>query len=432
LFRNEEGKRFRRRRRDGLPERINANTAIWLDYDRDGKLDLFIAGYFDEKLDLWNLQHTRIMPDSLEFATNGARKYLFRGCGDGTFEDVSDRMGLNTRKWHLAAAAADLRGTGYPDLVIANDYGVTELWANQNGQRLRETGQTTGVAGDSKSGMNVAFGDILNTGKFAIYVTNISEEGVLIQGNNLWVPREGSAPGTAYDNLARDMGVELGGWSFGAQFGDLNNDGTLDLYLTNGYVSGDPKRSYWYDYSKVTGGNKGHLDGCRELARHERPQPVGVPAKAVWINDGAGRFQDVALSVGASDRYDGRAVALADVNNDGTLDVLVANQKGPLLLYKNTCSPTTNGSPSICKARPRPAATETPSGRRCGCTGTASSRCRKSRVAAGFCAQNQRRLHFGLGKDAAVEKVAIRWPSGKMQIITAPKLGVVHTVKEPV
>jgi hypothetical protein len=412
LFRNEQGKRFVAVAETGLPERINANTAIWLDYDRDGKLDLFIAGYFDEKLDLWNLQHTRIMPDSLEFATNGARKYLFRGRGDGTFEDVSDRMGLNTRKWHLAAAAADLRGTGYPDLVIANDYGVTELWANQNGQRLRETGQTTGVAGDSKSGMNVAFGDILNTGKFAIYVTNISEEGVLIQGNNLWVPREGSAPGTAYDNLARDMGVELGGWSFGAQFGDLNNDGTLDLYLTNGYVSGDPKRSYWYDYSKVTGGNKAILTDAANWPAMNGRSLSGYQQKRVWINDGAGRFQDVALSVGASDRYDGRAVALADVNNDGALDVLVANQKGPLLLYKNTAQPNNQWIAFDLQGAPEAGSNRNAIGAQVRVYWNGQQQVQEVQGGSGFCAQNQRRLHFGLGRDAPWKK----WPFAGLRV----------------
>ncbi len=88
--------------------------------------------------------------------------------------------------------------------------------------------------------MNATVGDVLNTGRYSIYVSNISEEGVLIQGNNLWMPKEGtSGDSLQYDNLARDMDVEIGGWSFGAQFGDLNNDGNLDLYLVNGYVSAD-------------------------------------------------------------------------------------------------------------------------------------------------------------------------------------------------
>ena len=79
---------------------------------------------------------------------------------------------------------------------------------------------------------------------------------MLVQGNNLWMPRAGtSGANIQYDNMATAMGVDLGGWSFGAQFGDLNNDGFLDLYAVNGNVSLDRNRSYWYDYSKVAGGN---------------------------------------------------------------------------------------------------------------------------------------------------------------------------------
>ena len=83
----------------------------------------------------------------------------------------------------------------------------------------------------------------LNQGRFGIYVSNISEEGVLVQGNNLWMPQAGtSGDGVPkYENMANAMGVELGGWSFGAQFGDLNNDGFLDLYVVNGNVSLDER-----------------------------------------------------------------------------------------------------------------------------------------------------------------------------------------------
>ena len=128
--------------------------------------------------------------------------------------------------------------------------------------------------------MNAAVGDILNQGQFAIYVTNISEAGILLQGNNLWVPKAGTAgEHLKYENLARAMGVELGGWSFGAQFGDLNNDGYLDLYLTNGYISADRDRSYWYDFSKVAGGNTTIICRCEELATDGRPQSVGLSAE---------------------------------------------------------------------------------------------------------------------------------------------------------
>src|SRR6266542_909417 len=176
----------------GFPKWINANSAIWFDYDCDGKLDLFVAGYYDEKVDLWNLKDTKMMPESFEYAQNGGRKYLFHNLGGGKFEEVAEQLGIKSRRWALAAVAADLHGTGYPDLFIANDYGVSELFFNDGGKKFREVGKETGIGFAPKSGMTAAIGDPLNRGDFSIYVSNISEESVLIQGNNLWVPRAGN------------------------------------------------------------------------------------------------------------------------------------------------------------------------------------------------------------------------------------------------
>src|SRR4029079_6609607 len=188
LFHNDGGKHFTRvTDQPGLPAWVNANTAIWFDYDGDGLLDLFIGGYYAETVDLWHLQTTRMMPESFEYAKNGGRKYLFHNLGAGRFEEVSERAGLSSRRWTLAAVAGDLHGTGYPDLFIANDYGVSELFLNEGGH-FREAGRETGVGYAPKSGMNASLGDVLNQGRFALYVSNISEEGILLQGNNLWVP----------------------------------------------------------------------------------------------------------------------------------------------------------------------------------------------------------------------------------------------------
>ncbi|HET9529757.1 MAG TPA: VCBS repeat-containing protein, partial [Blastocatellia bacterium] len=171
LFHNDGGRGFTRVTADaGLPAWVNANTAIWLDYDLDGRLDLFIGGYYSESIDLWHIATTRIMPESFEYAQNGGRKYMLRNTGSGRFEDVTEALGINSRRWALAAAAADLRGTGYPDLFIANDYGVSELFFNDGGKRFREVGKPAGVGFAPKSGMNAAFGDILNQGRYAIYV----------------------------------------------------------------------------------------------------------------------------------------------------------------------------------------------------------------------------------------------------------------------
>ena len=431
LFHNDSGRSFTRvTERAGFPSWANANNAVWFDYDRDGRLDLFVGGYYAENVNLWSLSTTRMMPESFEYAQNGGRKYLFRNLGDGSFEEVSEQLGINTRRWALAAFAADLRGTGYPDLFIANDYGVSELFFNDGGKRFREVGKATGVGAAPKSGMNATVGDILNNGTFAIYVTNISEEGVLIQGNNLWVPRDGTqGDGLKYDNLARAMGVELGGWSFGAQFGDLNNDGNLDLYLTNGYVSANRGTSYWYDFSKVAGGNTSIISDASNWPAMEGRSLSGYQQKCVWINDGAGKFTEVAQAVGAADTYDGRSVAVADLWNRGVLDVIVASQRGPLLVYKNYASSENKWIDFELEGA---GSNRSAIGAQVRVFWKGAQQVQEVSGGTGFCAQNQRRLHFGLGKDPIVEKAVIRWPSGKMQTITSPEIGRVHKIKEPV
>ena len=431
LFHNDGGRKFTRATDGaGLPSWVNANTAIWFDYDADGRLDLFLGGYYAEDVDLWHLRTTRMMPESFEYAKNGGRKYLFHNVGNGVFEETSEKLGINSRRWALAAAAADLRGTGYPDIFIANDYGVSELYFNQNGKQFREVGEQTGVGFAPKSGMNAAFGDVFNQGKYAIYVSNISEEGVLIQGNNLWVPKEGAAGGSLrYENMAREMGVELGGWSFGAQFGDLNNDGTLDLYLVNGYVSADQNKSYWYDFSKVAGGNTAIISDAANWPAMEGRSLSGYQQKRVWLNDGAGKFVDVAQAVGATDHYDGRSVALVDLWNRGALDVVVANQRGPLLIYKNTVSTKnmwiefdlegTLSNRSAIGAEVR-------------LFWNGQQQVQQVSGGSGFCSQNERRLHFGLGRATHVERAEIRWPSGKIQTIENAVIGQLNHIKEPV
>jgi hypothetical protein len=429
LFHNDAGRGFTRVTESaGLPAWVNANAAIWFDYDRDGKLDLFLGGYYPEDVNLWHLKNTKMMPESFEYARNGGRKYLLKGRGDGTFEDVTNAAGINTRRWALAAAAADLRGTGYPDLFIANDYGVSELFFNDGRGHFRDVGEQTGVGFAPKSGMNISFGDVLNRGAFAAYVSNISEDGVLVQGNNLWVPREGTqGDGLKYDNLAEEMGVELGGWSFGAQFGDLNNDGALDLYVVNGYVSLDKGSNYWYDYSKIAGGNSQIISDAANWPPMKGRSLSGYQQKRVWVNDGAGRFADVSQTIGARDTFDGRSVVMADLWNRGVLDVVVANQRGPLLVYKNTVAPEnawvgfelegTQSNRSALGAQVR-------------VYWAGQEQVQEVAGGSGFCAQNQRPLHFGLGKGARVERVEIRWPSGKTQTIEKPETGKVHHLKE--
>jgi len=440
LFHNEQGRTFRAvTDRANLPRWMNANAATWLDFDRDGRLDLFIAGYFDERIDLWHLQTTRIMPESFEYANNGGRKYLLHNRGDGTFEDVTERMGISSRRWTLAVLAADLRGSGYPDLFLANDYGVPELFANEEGKRFVEVGRTSGIGMTPKSGMNASAGDIFNDGRLAIYKTNISEPNVLVQGNDLWIPSatandsagqkdtdKGGMP--EYENLASSLGVDLGGWSWGAQFGDLNNDGNQDLYLVNGYVSAGERSSYWYDFSEIAVGHSSIIGDAKNWPAMRGRSFSGYQRKRVWLNDGLGRFTEVAQVVGATDTYDGRAIALADFGHRGVLDAVVANQGGPLLLYRNSVTP---GRHWIQFALEGSRSNRSAIGARVEVQWDGRRQLQEVVAASGFAAQNQRPLHFGLGASTAIDRVLIHWPSGREQMIEHPSVDTLHRITEP-
>jgi hypothetical protein len=421
LFRNVGGKTFARVESAGFPAWANINSAIWFDVDRDGLLDVFLAGYFREDLDLWNLKDTRIMPESFEYARNGGRKFLFRNLGGGRFEEVSEKFGIRSNRWALALGAADLNRDGFSDLFIANDYGVSELFLNEGGKRFKDAGERTGVGFAPKSGMNASFGDILNNGRLSIYVSNISEEGILLQGNNLWVPKPDGD--LNYENQANNFGVELGGWSWGTQFGDLNNDGNLDLFLTNGYISAERNTNYWYDYSKITVGNNTIIGDAANWAEMNGRSLAGYQQKRVWLNDGAGRFNDVAYAVGVTETFDGRAVAVADLWNRGVLDVIVAHQNGPALIYRNVPAKHSNWIGFDLGSAPGSGI-----GAAVSIFWDGKTQVQEVHGGIGFCAQNQRRLHFGLGPARAVDKVEIRWPSGRTETILNPAINKLHVL----
>jgi enediyne biosynthesis protein E4 len=457
LFRNDDGRFAPVRSTAGLPAWVNANSALWLDYDRDGALDLFIAGYWPERLNLWRLETTRMMPESFEYAENGGRKYLLRNRGNGRFEDVTAAAGLVSTRWTLAAVAADLFGSGYPDLFLANDYGIAQVFANRGGRRFEEVSRQTGIGRSPKSGMNASVGDIFNDGRLSIYQTNISEPGVLIQGNNLWVPAGGPegaplhlpggpegaplhSPGgpeaphlrsnqvPTFENLATSVGVDLGGWSWGAQFGDLNNDGRLDLYVANGYISGADRASYWYDFSEIAVGHSSIIADAANWPAIGARSLSGRQPKRVWLNDGRGRFADVAREVGVTDVYDGRAVALADLWNRGALDVVVANQGGPLLVYRNTVQ---TGRHWIAFELEGTTSNRSAIGARVELRWNGQRHVQEVSGGAGFSAQNQRRLHYGLGSASQVDEAIVRWPSGRIDTIAAPAIDRVHRLVEP-
>src|SRR5438045_2450736 len=388
--------------RAGLRTWMNSNGAVWLDFDRDGLLDLYITGYFRSDIDFWHLKSTRIMQHSWDFASNGGRNLLFKNLGDGRFKDVTDSLGVGSTRWTLAATSADFNDDGWPDLYLANDYGPEELYLNRAGKRFELA--RAGLSDDSKSGMAVAVGDVYNRGQHDVVVTNISERGFLFQGNNLrinFLKELGR-----FDEVARGV-VADAGWAWGAQFGDLNNDGLLDLVVTNGFISADTGRDYWYAMSKIAGAQGNIFEDAKNWPPIGNASLSGYERSRVLLNRGQAGFVDVAQEAGVTDRLDGRAVVMADLFNRRALDVVIGNENSRPLLYRNAATPAhwlqlkLVGTRSNRSAIGAEVTAEIGSGRQRQVVDGGS----------GFCSQNDRRLHLRLG-DQGLGSVSIRWTSG--------------------
>jgi hypothetical protein len=419
LFKNLDGHQFQDvTEAAGLRRWINSNGAIWIDYDRDGLLDLYVTAYFRDDVDLWHLATTRIMHNSFEFATNGGKNLMFHNLGNGRFEDVTDKLGVGSTRWTLAAAAADFNEDGWPDIYLANDYGPEELYLNDHGRRFILT--NAGLESESKSGMSVALGDAYNRGHLDVFVTNISERGYLFQNNNLRLNEmTGDAATKRFHNMA-DRVVADAGWAWGAQFGDLNNDGVNELFVANGFISGDRNKNYWYSMSKIAGANSRLFEDAKTWPAFGDASLSGYERSRVYLNRGLGGWLDVAEQVGVTDLY--------DLSNRGALDVIVANQNQPALLYRNHLDSTNHWiSFALVGTRGNRSAI--------GAEVVVESGATKQRRVVdggmGFASQNDRRLHFGLGHTDWVGRVVIHWPSGTQQVLTNPTVDQLHTVAEP-
>jgi hypothetical protein len=362
------------------------------------------------------------MHDSFEFATNGGRNLLFHNLGGGRFEDVTDRMGVGSTRWTLAAASADLDGDGWPDLYLANDYGPEELYLNDRGRRFVLA--SAGLEGESKSGMSVTLGDAFNRGRLDAFVTNISERGFLFQNNNLRL--NGMAETGRFRNVA-DPQIADAGWAWGSQFGDFNNDGANELFVANGFISADPGTSYWYAMSKIAGANGRLFEDARTWPAFGTASLSGYERSRVYLNRGLAGWVDVATRVGITDSYDGRAVALADLRNRGAVDVIVANQNQPAVLYRTTPDSANHwlGLKLVGTRSNRSAI-----GAEVVLEASGLTQRRIVDGGMGFASQNDRRLHFGLGRREWVDRLVIHWPSGTEQVVPHLAVDRFYTVTE--
>ncbi len=434
------------------------NGATFLDYDRDGRLDLLVGNYFAAEVrdpatgemvrnDLWHPVTTRVMHETFTRAANGGRNVLYRNRGDGTFADVTGEVGLHHTGWTLAVGSADLNNDGWPDLYLANDFGPDEVYlstgATEDPPRFRaliDPGGHPGIGADWWKGMNVDFGDIDGDGYFDIYVTNIlAHRYKTDEGNMLWLNRpDPAAPGgRGFKNVGPETGTDDGGWGWGAVFADLDLDGLLDIFEVNGFVTGDPDHTYWYQLQEMVTQTKNQAAdatawppmGDRDLSGHERSRLfLQRPARAGATTSELPRFVEVAGRTGIDDLWNGRGIAVFDLENDGDLDLYVANQGGPSCLYRNEIRGAAGTGPHwlglLLAGRPDRA--REVAGRRLASTAeavgarvelTANGRLMVRDVPGGRCfaGQSDRRLVFGLGRAPALERLVITWPSGRVE-----------------
>ncbi len=348
----------------GLPDYLNSYTATFVDIENDGDLDLIIGGTYPTRYSpelvagspyIHNINvpdakgASKIFPNSLGKSTNGGTKHLLLNDGNGKFSEQDiEKWGIaRTRRFTLDIGTGDINRDGYTDLYFANDFGADDLYLNDRGKSFVHVLGTfpTDVGRDSYKGMDAEFYDINNDGYPEIYVSNVFHP-LLPEGNMLWLNQTGDSEDKMkpkFKNVATQMGVQDGGWAWGGKFADLDLDTDPDLVVTNGMISQNPDRNYWFALTRLAGGSGEIISDTTKLPPIKDMSLSGFETTRVFIRHG-GRYYDRADDVGITHDFDGRGVALADFDLDGRIDLLIAPQGGRPLLAKNAITPSDDGS----------------------------------------------------------------------------------------
>jgi hypothetical protein len=421
-------------REAGLDRYANGITAIAFDYDRDGRLDLLVGNYF-QPVDVFAPQTPRFFPESFETASNGGGVALWHNDGPRTpggtptFSDRTGQAGLSHGGWTLDVGAGDADGDGDLDLYVACDFGTDRFFVNRgDGTFADRTAASIGY--DTKKGMNAEWGDFDGDGRLDVYVTNITDD-YMREGNFLW-RNDGPGPdGTpSFTDVAAETRTRDTGWGWGAKFFDYDNDGWLDLYALNGWVSAGPE-SYVPDVFamilRVTAEKGGDFSDARDWPPMGSKSLSGYEKKRLFHSEGGLVFSEQAELEGLSSTRDGRGMAVVDLDGDGRLDLFVANAGQPPYLYRNRLESPAHWVELVLEGR---GGNRDAIGAEVRLTAGGRNQLRVVDPGNGFAGQGTRRLHFGLGAAAEVERAEVRWPSGERQPLTGVALDRVQRVVE--
>ena len=271
----------------GLDRYSNAITGVAFDYDRDGQVDLFIGSYF-QPINIFNPDSPRFFPESFETANNGGGVTVYHNNGNGTFTDVTKKAGFALSGWTLDLGHADADNDGWDDLYVACDFGTDHFFHNNGDGTFTDMTEKALGGFDTKKGMNVDWGDYDNDGFLDIYVTNITDD-YMREGNFLW-HNNGNL---TFTDVSRETGTAETGWGWGAKWFDYDNDGWLDLYVVNGWVSAG-KESYVPDVFKmITTPNIDFAD-ARSWPPMGNKSLSGYEKKKLFHNEHGQSFRDEA------------------------------------------------------------------------------------------------------------------------------------------
>jgi len=360
-------------------------NASFGDYDGDGLLDL-LTTHWSMPLSFFALDH------------------LWRNEGDNVFRGVTNDTSLTIAtdfdlieggvQFGFTGNFADIDGDGWPDILLASDFGMSQVFRNLGNSSFTDI--TTHVI-DDENGMGAAIGDYDNDGHLDWFVTSIYDPvgdpfgGWGDSGNRLYR----NLGDGSFADVTEDAGVRDGAWGWGACFADFDNDGWLDIFHVNGWIS--PPLNQW----------------LRTSAR-------------LFMNNRDGTFSEQAMQAGIDDRGDGRGVVCFDYDRDGDIDVFIANVNGPMRLYRNNLDGRTNFLQV--KLVGRPPNTEAIGARVYLRPSTGPQQMRELRAGSNFVSQDPAVAHFGLGSLQDVAELEVVWPHGSGRTLLADVRANRHVV----
>jgi enediyne biosynthesis protein E4 len=380
-------------------------SAAWVDYDRDGKLDLVVANYvqWTEQTDLYctldGAHKSYCTPESYK----GTSLRLWHNLGGGKFEDATQKAGLGdpTSK-SLGIAILDYNNDGWPDLVIANDTQPNKLYLNKKDGTFEERGVPAGIGfsedGVARAGMGVDAADYDRSGHPSVLISNFANQMVSLyhnEGSGLFVDE---AP---QSEVGRATLITLG---FGCFFFDYDNDGWPDIFVADGHIEDQIERVQ----KRVSYAEPSHL----------------------FHNLGGGKFQEVTAQMGAAFAAPrvARGAAYADIDNDGFLDILITTNAGPAYLFHNE-----GGSNHSLRVK----LVGTKSNRdgigtvvRVTSSPGKDQQSKMLRSGSSYLSQSELVLTFGLGTQTNADAIEIQWPSGQVDKLSNINAGQTITVEE--